>query len=133
MNQLIVLILALVNSSLFASDFKLSDIPKGKEITLPNPASTQASPYSPFYVAATDRDQTIKLSLEGGYARERIKIGLYDKNLEKAVYFTLTKNSPVVYSFKSIDRIRIIPKPRKDVRIRSKIIVESNRPLTIGH
>ena len=49
------------------------------------------------------------------------------QNLEKAVYFTLTKNSPVVYSFKSIDRIRIIPKPRKRcARIRSKIIVESN-------
>ena len=85
------LVLLSLNSTLYAVSFKLSDIPKGKEITLPNPASTEVSPFEPFHVAATDRGQTIKLSLEASSSKEKMRLAIYDTSLENAVYFNLSK------------------------------------------
>jgi hypothetical protein len=116
---------------LLAADFQLADIPRGKEITLPNPATTIVSPTHAFHVASTDNGQTLKLSLEGGGVKDKLSIKVYGKNQENIVYFMLSKVSPVVYSVKGIDNIRIVPSYKG--RIRSKIKVESNRPLTIGH
>ena len=131
MLRLITFIILSLCSKLIAADFQLSDIPKGKEITLPNPATTIVSPVHAFHVASTDNGQTLKLSLEGGSARDKLSIKIFDRKQENVVYFKLSKVSPVVYSFKGIDRIRIVPSTKG--RTRSKIKVESNRPLTIGH
>ena len=131
MLRLITFIIMFLCPKLIAADFQLSDIPKGKEITLPNPATTIVSPVHAFHVASTDNGQTLKLSLEGGSTRDKLSIKIFDRKQENVVYFKLSKVSPVVYSFKGIDRIRIVPSTKG--RTRSKIKVESNRPLTIGH
>ena len=68
------LVLLSLNSTLYAVSFKLSDIPKGKEIC-PLAASTEVSPFEPFHVAATDRGQTIKLSLEASSSKEKNETG----------------------------------------------------------
>ena len=65
MLRLITFIILSLCPKLIAADFQLSDIPKGKEITLPNPATTIVSPVHAFHVASTDNGQTLKLSLEG--------------------------------------------------------------------
>ena len=131
MLRLLTLLIVLFYSRLEAADFQLSEIPRGKEITLPDPATTIVSPNHPFFVASTDNGQTLKLSLEGARKNEKLLIKIYDRNQDNVVHFKLTQLSPVVYTFKGIDNIRIVPKQKG--RIKAKIKVESNRPLTIGH
>ena len=65
MLRLLTILIVLFYSRLEAADFQLSEIPRGKEITLPDPATTIVSPNHPFFVASTDNGQTLKLSLEG--------------------------------------------------------------------
>ena len=131
MLKLFVTLVMFISQISLAADFQLAEIPRGKEITLPNPATTLVESNQPFHVSSTDKGQTLKLTLEGGRKRDKLSIRIYDRSQEKVINFKLTKFSPVVYSFKGIDSIRIVPSSKK--RIKARIKVESNRPLTIGH
>ncbi|NRA63848.1 MAG: hypothetical protein HRU19_05160 [Pseudobacteriovorax sp.] len=130
---LLVISLWFASPLLLAQGFNLHDLPKGKSVTLPHPATTLVPLGSPVRLTATDRSQTLKLS--GRSAKnlywKAFTVAIYDQNSEKVRYIKVDPKSAMVYSFKNYTPIQIIPMANAasgDVFLR----VESNKPLTIA-
>lgn len=125
---------ALLVSSVAAAvaGFDITRMPTGKSVTLPNPAITLIPSGNQAVLTATDVPQTIKFSGVGAKGAA-FKVALYDPQQPVVKYLDVRPGQRVVYTFKTLGAIRIIPNlvsgKGQSVRLR----VESNRPLGISH
>ncbi len=120
-------------TSIYANGFDLNELPLGKSVTLPTPAKTKIPVESRVRLTATDHQQTLKLTSQGNGKWTNIKVAIYDQNSEKVRYVNLAPGASIVYNFKDLRPIQIIPTRFKNKRTGNVwLSVESNRPLTIG-
>lgn len=134
---LVALGVVFIDSMIFASDgFKLSQLPKGKSVTLPTLTSTLVSKIKTVRITSTDLSQVLKITISRKNPKNRIKIAIYDNHLDRVKYVNIYKNKPVLYSFKDISSIQIISDLTNNKRKLAKnsvLILESNRPVSISH
>ena len=120
-------------TSVFANGFDLRELPFGKSVTLPHPALTVIPLETRVRFTATDRQQTLKLTSQGRGTWYTFRVAIYDQNSEKVRYIKLAPGASVVYNFKDLRPIQVIPLRQKHDRSNEVwLSVESNRPLTIG-
>lgn len=121
-----------LTTSIYAGGFDLKELPLGKSVTLPTPAKTMVPLESRVRLTATDYRQTLKFSTEGSSRKQVIKVAIYDQNSEKVRYIKIYPGASIVYSFKDLRPIQVIPMRYESQGGTSWLSVESNRPLTIG-
>lgn len=114
--------------------FDVSELPPGAQLTLPHPAQMMAPLSMHLEVQANDRAQVLKLSTQGSQAA--VPLVIFDRHSQRTRRVTLKSGSSVVYHFKSLHPIRIVPDlsalpPAQ--RSEPKILLESNRPLGISY
>lgn len=127
--------LGLLSTTTVAQSFKLHDLPSGKSVTLPRPATTQVPLNSSVRLTATDRDQTLKLSAKSNVVVpwQAFTLAIYDRNSEKVRYVELSPKASMVYSFRDMAPIQIITKAKGSNQVEKLWLeVESNKPLTIA-
>lgn len=135
---IMVLLLTICGPKAIGSPFDITELPKGKSVTLPHPATTVIPLPSTVILNSTDKDQTLKIIAVGkanGLAQP-FDIAIFDSNSDRVRYITVREDSPVLYSFKSLGSIRLeakFPSGRDDLAESTKLLVESNRPLGISH
>ncbi len=117
--------------------FDVQVLPPGKELTLPHPAYMMAPLTMQLQVQANDRAQVLKLStLAKSGNTKPLPIAIYDRQSMRVRRFTLQSGISVIYHFRSLNPIRIVPDlaavPQAD-RSEQKILLESNRPLGISY
>lgn len=117
--------------------FPVEELPPGAQLTLPHPAHMVAPLTMHLEVQANDRAQVLKLSTQaiGGPARP-IPLVIYDRQSARTRRITLRTGSSVLYHFKSLQPIRIVPDLSQlppEQRRQQKILLESNRPLGISY
>ena len=112
--------------------FEISELPPGKSVTLPHPATTLVPLDTKVRLTATDRQQTLKLTSVS--SKKPFTLAIYDSLSEKVRYIKLRPGASMVYSFKGMNTIQVVPvKPKKERFSRqARLKVESNRPLGIG-
>lgn len=115
------------------SDFKITELPKGKSVTLPRPATTIIPISEAATLTSTDKSQTIKFTVisSSGQSSPPIKLTIYDKHSETPRQLILKANSPTIYSFKGLGSIRIKTAPYLQSQNEGSMRVESNRPMGI--
>lgn len=110
--------------------FQLADLPKGKSVTLPRPALTQLSVRSEVQLTSTDSRQTVKFTSRG--AANPLTLAIYDSQMEQVQTLSVTPQSQSLYIFKSLQTIRIVPKPdAAHLRHPTVLQIESDRPLEL--
>ncbi|SMF30191.1 hypothetical protein [Pseudobacteriovorax antillogorgiicola] len=118
-----------------AEAFEISQLPRGKSVTLPRPALTLVPLDTKVRLTSTDRQQTIKLTSVSKRGRSiPFTIAIYDNLSEKVRYVKLKPGGSMVYSFRGMNTIEVVPLVPKQASNAShaRLQVESNRPLGIG-
>ena len=140
MTRWAIMLMGLVGFSLMAQDqeevFAFKDLPKGAAVTLPHPAITYVPSSGEVRLTSTDLPQIIKLSgvTPKGTRPPVIKVAIYDNNEDRVQHLTVRPNGFVVYSFKSLDSIRLVAAViSKGASADSNLKIESNKPLGISH
>lgn len=116
--------------------FDLGELPKGKSVTLPRPATTLVPLTSKVRLTATDRQQTVKLTSTARSGRSQsLVLAIYDDLSDKVRYVKLKPGGSMIYSFRGMNTIQIVPKlTAKNTNLnQARLKVESNRPLGVGH
>jgi len=115
--------------------FDITQLPKGAEVVLPHPATTLVPLHLKVQVTPTDKKQLLKIgSFSEGSASSSFQLAIYDKNLSRVKYLTIRPGSFVVYHFKNLGRIQLVPKVSKTPLHRNtKLLLESNRPLGLSY
>lgn len=118
--------------------FQLASLPRGKNITIPRPATTHVGLNQRVQLTATDMPQSISLvpvHSHGG-ALPSMRVAIFDKHADRVTYAEIKPGTPFVYAFQAIDPIILIPEVRaagaselQAVRLQ----IESDKPLEIAH
>lgn len=115
--------------------FDILQLPKGASIVLPHPASTVIPLNLQVQVSATDKKQILKIGAvaEGGSNRP-VQLAVYDKNQPRVKYLTVRPGSFVIYAFKNLNTLQLVPTNGKDPALRqTRLLLESDRPLGISY
>ena len=118
-------------SRTFRIGFRFAELPAGKSVTLPHPATTNVPLEIKVRLTATDHRQTLKLSSIGRH-KAPFTVAIYDQNSEKVRYLKLSQGGSIVYNFKDLRPIQVVPLLPKGGAARAWLQVSSNRPLTIA-
>jgi hypothetical protein len=115
--------------------FDITELPKGGSVTLPHPAATVVPLHLKVQVASTDKKQLLKISrLEQGAAEGNLIVAIFDSNLPRVKYLNIKAGNHALYHFKNLSTIQLVPQVKKSSNLRStKLLLESNRPLTVGY
>jgi hypothetical protein len=116
--------------------FDISEVPRGAVVTLPHPAYTLAPLALHLRAHPSDKKQVLKLStlsLEG--QSRAFRVAIFDRQSQHVRYLTLKPGAPVLYHFKGLNEIRIVPdiKPTESQWMKQRLLLESNRPLGVSH
>lgn len=119
---------------LAAYGFDIMQLPAGKSVTLPRPATTLVPLDSEVRLTATDHGQSVKLSSVANMGKGApFSVAIYDSLSEKARTVTLSPGGSVLYQFLGINTIRILPKiPKAKNPSGLRLQIESNKPLGIS-
>lgn len=131
------LLLAWQASTAFAVNgtFDIRMLPPGKAVTLPHPATTQVPVQSKVNLTSTDLPQTLKVmaSSPHGKPMQPLVLHIVDTHTQAVQYVKVDPRNPVLYSFKALKPVVLIPKPlAAHVRDGVVLTIESNRPLGVG-
>jgi len=131
-------------TKIFGQDaFNVEDLPTGKEVTIPRPATTLVPLNARITLAATDFPQTVQFKPinTNNSPIQSINLAIYDRKQERVQYIELKPNLPFLYSFKSLSSILIIPEISEKLTKKNgssahafrglKLQVESDKPLSI--
>jgi len=115
--------------------FDLRELPKGATVTLPHPAATYISLRGEVKLTSTDLPQMIKISTHSpnGQRVPPVTIAIYDPWRDGVQHLKVQPDGVAVYSFKSLDSIRIVPKSSSKHVATAQLKIESNKPLGISH
>ncbi len=118
-----------------AERFDITQLPKGASVVLPHPATTVSPLELKVQVTATDKKQLLKIGAwdESGSVRS-FQLAIYDNNLSRVKYLTIKPGNFVLYHFKNLSTIQLVPNTPKDPALRTmKLLLESNRPLGVSY
>lgn len=117
-----------------AMGFHLDRLPRGKNVTIPKPATTFVPLTSRIQLTATDMPQSISfrpVNLNNGQL-QTIRLAIYDPGSERVRYVDVKPGTPFLYAFRKLSSITVIP-DAKGGDPSLKLQVESNKPLQIAH
>lgn len=115
--------------------FQLLELPKGKNVTIPRPATTQIPISSTVVLTPTDMPQSISMkpvNVNNGPAG-MIRVAIYDKNSDRVKYVDISPTTPFVYQVKNLAPITLIPEGRGAATASLVLQVQSDKPLQIAH
>ncbi|MGE0173433.1 MAG: hypothetical protein AB7T49_11620 [Oligoflexales bacterium] len=130
--------LFLAQTTLFAEEamFLITDLPKGKSVTLPRPATTYVPLTHRVELKSTDLPQTIKfsaVSLNGGKV-DPFELAIYDEETNKIQHVKIDSTNTALYTFKSLSAIRVTPVLRGiKSAANTNLKLESTKPLYLSH
>ena len=121
---------------LAAKGFDLNALPRGSEVTLPQPAVIFVPLDTRVTLSATDKPQSLKMTTHSLNKRKAVilELAVYDPNSERVRYLTIKPSVPYVYSFKGLSSIMIITKAKqtKSTHSRQVLRIESDKSLKIA-
>ena len=121
---------------LAAKGFDLNALPRGSEVTLPQPAVIFVPLDTHVTLSATDSPQSLKVTTHSLSKRKAtaLELAVYDSNSERVRYLTIAPDVPYVYSFKGLSSIMLITKAKNDPLARSRQVlrIESDKSLKIA-
>lgn len=123
------------SSSASAREFKVTDLPKGKNITLLSSVTSEVPLGTRVRLTATDEPQTVKFEVNSKKRRASIRLAVYDKNLARVLYTKVSSGVPFLYSFKGMSSIFIQPEKEKSSRVSKglSLRIKSDKPLSIAN
>ena len=135
MRIMIFAIALLWNTDILATKgFHLNVLPRGAEVTLPQPAVVYVPLATRVTLSATDRPQSLKMTAHSLNKRPAtaLELAVYDPNSERVRYLTIKSDVPYVYSFKGLSSIMIITKAKDTTHRRQVLRIESDKSLKIA-
>lgn len=115
--------------------FHLNALPKGKDVTIPRPATTHIPVSARVVITPTDMPQSISMKpvnmVSGPVGM--IRVAIYDRNSERVQYIDLSPTTPFVYQVKNLAPITLIPESRGAATTNLALQVQSDKPLQIAH
>lgn len=117
--------------------FLLEQLPKGKTVTLPQPATTWVRLNARVQFKATDMPQSLSFAAiqSSGTQAAKIRLAIYDRHAERVQYATVRAGVPFIYPLHGLDPITVIPDlyPGTQAGLTGlKLQVESNKPLEMS-
>lgn len=134
---LVLIAAALLSADLFAKPegFYLERLPRGKNVTLPLPATVYVLLKNRVTLTPTDKLQSVKftpINVTKGRAQP-IRIAIYDSQADRVKYADVKPGLPFLYNFKGLDKISVVPdKIGKRMNRNMRLRIESNKPLEIS-
>jgi hypothetical protein len=115
--------------------FDILQLPKGASVVLPHPASTVVPLHLTVQVSATDRKQMLKIgAVSRTGSSKAVNIAVYDNYQPHVKYLTIKPGGFVIYSFKNLNTLRLVPQNGKDPGLQgTRLLLESNRPLGVSY
>jgi len=128
-----------LSQQVVAEGFDITELDKGKAVTLPHPATTYVPVPHTVILSPTDHGQTLKLlatSVDAKSVALPFQIVIHDPHADGARNVILTPGQPVVYAFKALGPIRLVlnelrTAPSSTSDQGARLQVESNRPLEV--
>lgn len=115
--------------------FHLNTLPKGKDVTIPRPATTHVPVSARVVITPTDMPQSISMkpvsTVSGPVGM--IRVAIYDRNSERVQYIELSPSTPFVYQVKNLNPITLIPESRGAATTNLALQLQSDKPLQIAH
>lgn len=127
-----------ITSPSMAEGFDINELPVGHSVTLPHPATTLVPLSHSIKLTSSDMPQAIKLSsvYSGSGKAPIVKVAIYDANAQRVKYVDVRPGSHVLYTFKDLSSIRLVPDVAKGekegVGRLTQLQIESNKPLGIS-
>ena len=115
--------------------FRIGTLPKGKNVTIPRPATTQIPVASRVVLTPTDMPQSISMkpvNVTNG-PTGMLRVAIYDQNSDRVKYIELSPSTPFVYQVKNLQPITVIPEERGGATSSLVLQVQSDKPLQIAH
>ncbi len=111
----------------------LEQLPVGKSVTLPKPATTSMSGTHSVKLTSTDLPQTVKLTAYSTHNAPvpPFKVAIYDPFQDRVQYVEINGKTPVLYTFHALGTINVVPKLGKAFANAVRLRVESDKPLEI--
>jgi hypothetical protein len=117
------------------SGFSLERLPKGKNVTMPRPATTYVPLTSRVVLTGTDMPQTLRfmpVNLNQGMIRS-LRLAIFDQNSERVQYVRVSPDTPFLYPIKDLAPITVIAEAIAGVTEGLQLQVESDKPLDVAH
>ena len=117
------------------SGFSLERLPKGKNVTMPRPATTYVPLANRVTLTGTDMPQTLRfmpINLLHGAVRS-LRLAIFDKNSERVQYVRVSPDTPFLYPIKDLSPITIIAEAIMGDADGLQLQVESDKPLDVAH
>lgn len=117
--------------------FEIENLPVGKSVTIPRPATTLVPLHVRAILTATDMPQSLSVRLVGLSGQPMpaagpVKVSIIDPNSEHAVSAKLRGDAPFIYNFRDLRPITVSV-TRTGSEVSAKLLIESNKPLEISH
>jgi hypothetical protein len=115
--------------------FYITDLPPGKSVTLPRPATTYVPLTHRVELKSTDVPQTIKFSavaLDGGKVHP-FELAIFDEETNKIQTVKIDSSNTALYTFKSLTSIRVTPIVKGVRSASTNLRLESTKPLYLSH
>jgi hypothetical protein len=115
--------------------FDILQLPKGASVVRPHPASTLVPLHVKVRVTATDRKQILKIgAISSNGSTQAVNLAIYDRYQPRVKYLSVKPGSFVLYSFKNLNTLQLVPQNSKDPALRqTRLLLESNRPMGVSH
>ncbi|MCX6107071.1 MAG: hypothetical protein NTY08_14695 [Proteobacteria bacterium] len=117
------------------SGFSLERLPKGKNVTMPRPATTYVPLTARVVLTGTDMPQTLRfmpVNLSQGMLRS-LRLAIFDQNSERVQYVRVSPDTPFLYPIKDLEPITVIAEAIAGVTDGLQLQVESDKPLDVAH
>ena len=125
------------NAKAEITGFQLTNLPKGSEVTLPQPATLYVPLNEEVNVASTDSPQSIRIltvNVRNSLVRP-VKIAIFDPNQDHVRRVTLKPGMPFLYNLKKLSSVRVTLDKENDKVLTSdqdiRLMIESDKPLLI--
>jgi hypothetical protein len=120
-----------------SSGFHINTLPKGAELTLPQPATLYVPLADSVTVSSTDSPQSLRIvpvNIARSLVRD-VKIAIYEKNDPTVRRVTLKPGSPFLYNMKKLGSVTIKLDDKNDKVIATdkdiRLQIESDKPLSV--
>jgi hypothetical protein len=117
-----------------AGVFYLQNLPLGKDVTIPKPATTWVPMAQRVKLTATDTPQSVSFRpvSAGSGVLHPIKISIFDPNSERVKYVSVAPGTPFLYTFRQLGSITVIPEKPAGADEGLSLQIESDKPLEIA-
>lgn len=131
--KLLTLVFLMYPLHISSTIFNPLQMPKGAKVTLPQPATMVMPIDMTVNLGATDRSQALSL-LAVGSGSKPIQVRINDLSLKTVKVVNLYPGRRVFYNYTSLSTVKLEASLNgSKINKRSKVQIESNRPLEISY